>query len=680
MKLVAAAILSAATISILASLASPGARAQSSEITHALSLGDAVKYPPDFRHLDYVNPDAPKGGTVRFAAIGSFDSLNPFIVRGEAASMPGFYELLTGSADDDIMSEYGLIAETMEVATDNSWIVFNLRAEARWHDGKPITAEDVVFSFNILKEKGRPQFRYYYGNVEKAEVLGPLKVRFTFNTSDNRELPVIMGQLPVLPRHYWEGRNFDEPSLEIPVGSGPYKVKSFEAGRSITLERDPGYWGKDLPINIGNDNYDIVRIDYYRDPNVSREAFKAGAYDFRVESSAKEWATGYESPALRDGRFKMELIETDNPQGMQGFSMNLRRPLFQDARVREAMILAFDFEWSNKTLFFDQYTRTRSFFQNSPMEAKGLPSPAELALLEPWRGQIPEEVFTTEYQPPVSDGSGTNRDNLSRAAQLLEAAGWKLEGARRIKDGQAFEFEFLIDAGNSQFERIVQPYLRNLDRLGIKGSLRAVDSSQYEKRVSEDFDFDMISSLYPQSLSPGNEQRYYWSSEAADAPGSQNYIGIRNPAIDALIETLIMAPTREELITASRALDRVLQWSHFVVPNWHMRGVRIAYWDKFGRPEKLPQPTYGIGNSAWWIDPAKEAALKAKLAEAPAATAAPAEPVAAEPTAEPATEPAAEPAEAPAGRGASPITYVLYGAGALLLLLIVLGAVRRKKQ
>lgn len=647
----------------------PGlAIAQSGEVTHALTLGDTPKYGPDFTHLDYVNPDAPKGGSIRYGAIGGFDSFNEFIVRGDPAALSGLVERLTIQVDDDSLSEYGLIAETMEVAPDNSWIIFNLRTEARWHDGKPITAEDVVFSFNSLKEKGAPFYRYYYANVENAEILSPQKVKFTFTSSDNRELPVIMGQLPVLPKHYWEGRNFEEPSLDIPLGSGPYKVKSFEAGRSVTMERVPDYWGKDLPVNIGTDNFDLVRTDYYRDPTVTLEAFKSGAFDLRAENSAKQWATGYESPALREGRFKMEQIETDNPQGMQGFVLNLRRPIFQDRRVRQAMILAFDFEWSNKTLFFGHYKRTRSYFQNSPMEAKGLPSAEELKILEPLRGKIPDEVFTTEYQPPKSDGSGSNRDNLAEAAQLLDAAGWKLENGHRIKDGKPLEIEFLLQAGDL-FERVVQPYAKSLDRLGIKLTLRAVDPSQYQER-NENYDFDMISTVIPQSLSPGNEQRDFWTSAAADLPGGRNEIGLKDPVIDDLVERLIASPTRAELITYCQALDRILQWNYYVVPNWHLGAVRIAYWDKFGRPDKLPEPTYGIGLGAWWIDPAKEAALAEKIkAAAPAADL----------DAAAAPEAPAEEAAAPEDRGASPVKYLLYGGGALVALIAVVGFLRRKK-
>lgn len=659
---VAASIAALALLAASVALPATIAKAQDSVTTHALTLGDAPKYPADFKHLDYVNPDAPKGGTVKYAAIGSFDNFNPFIVRGDPAALTGFYETLTTQIDDDTLSEYGLIAESMEVAKDNSWIVFKLRKEARWHDGKPVTADDVVFSFNILKEKGAPNYRFYYANVTKAEALDAAQVKFTFSAQNNRELPVIMGQLPVLPKHFWDGKKFDEPSLDEPLGSGPYKLKSFEAGRSVTMARDPDYWGKDLPVNIGTDNYDIIRTDYYRDPTVVLEAFKAGGFDFRLENSAKNWATGYESPALKEGRFKMERIENDNPQGMQGFSMNLRRPQFQDPRVRQAMILAFDFEWSNKTLFYGQYTRTRSYFQNSEMEAKGLPSPEELKILEPLRGRIPDDVFTAEYQPPATDGSGTNSANLAKAAVLLDEAGWKLEGGKRVKDGKPFEFEFLLQAGDS-FERIVQPYVKALERLGIKGNLRAVDAAQYQKR-SEDFDYDMISSVFGQSLSPGNEQRDFWGSEAAESPGSRNEIGIKDPVIDQLVEELIAAPTRQDLITYCRALDRILQWRHYVVPNWHLGAFRIAYWDKFGRPEKLPQPTYGIGLSGWWIDPAKEQALAARTAQAVD----PAEPVA--------TDPAAP---APEDRGSSPLSFVLYVGGAAIVLLLALALLRRKK-
>lgn len=654
-------------------ISTSSAFAQDSYTTHAVTVNDAPKYPADFKHLDYVNPDAPKGGTLRTAATGSFDSFNPYIVRGDAAGLGGMFETLTTRIDDDTLTNYGLIAESMEVAKDNSWIIFTLRKEAHWQDGKPITPEDVVFSFNILKEKGAPQYRFYYANVEKAEVLDAARVKFTFTSKDNRELPGIMGELPVLAKHYWEGRDFEEPSLDVPLGSGPYKLKSYEAGRSITMERDPNYWGKDLPVNIGTNNFDILRTDYYRDPTVMLEAFKGGAFDIRAENSAKAWATSYDSPALRDGRIKKILIPDDNPDGMQGFAMNLRRPLFQDPRVRQAMILAFDFEWSNKTLFYGQYTRSRSYFGNSEMEAKGLPSPEELKILEPLRGKIPDEVFTTEYNPPVSDGSGTNADNLAKAAALLEAAGWKLENGQRMKDGKPFEFEFLMQAGDG-FDRIAQPYIKSLQRLGVKGELRAVDTAQYQKRA-DDYDYDMKVSGFGQSPSPGNEQREFWGTASADSPGGRNEIGIKDPVIDQVIEGLIAAPSRHDLIIYCRALDRILQWHYYLVPNFHMSANRIAYWDKFGRPDKLPEPTYGIGLSGWWIDPAKEKAVAAKTAQA-----APADAAASTATSDAASTAtsAAAPA-APADRGSSPLSYVLYIGGAVVVLAIIGAMLKRKK-
>lgn len=663
-----------AIVLVLGAGSVPGvALAQDSIKTHALTLGDKPKYGPDFKHLDYVNPDAPKGGTVRYAGLGSFDSFNPFIVGGDPAGLGGLYEQLTTTVDDDSLSEYGLIAESMEVAKDNSWIIFNLRPEARWHDAKPITADDVVFSFDTLKSQGAPFYRFYYGSVAKAEKLGEHRVKFTFSTKDNRELPTIMGQLPVLPKHFWEGKKFGEPSLDEPLGSGPYKLKSFEAGRSVTMERVKDYWGKDLPVNIGTDNFDIVRTDYYRDPTVILEAFKSGAFDTRSENSAKFWATGYDSPALRDGRFKMETIPTDNPQGMQGFTMNLRRAIFQDPLVRQAMILALDFEWSNKTLFFGQYKRTRSYFQNSEMEAKGLPSPEELKILEPLRGKIPDEVFTTEYNPPSTDGSGADAENLAKAAQLLDQTGWKLENGKRMKDGKPFEIEFLLQAGDS-FERIVQPYAKSLERLGVKLTLRVVDAAQYEKR-HEDFDYDMVSTVYAQSLSPGNEQRDYWGSAAADSPGSRNEIGVKDPVIDALVEKLIAAPTRTELIVYCRALDRILQWRYYVVPNWHLAAARLAYWDKFGRPDKLPEPTYGIGLSGWWIDPAKEKALASKIAQS-----APADAAASTATSDAASTATSSAAPAvPSDRGTSPLGYLLYIVGGVILVVIGAAVLKRKK-
>lgn len=637
------------------------ALAQEGVKLHALTLADAPKYAPDFKHLDYVNPDAPKGGAVVFEASGTYDSFNPYIIKGNPAGMPGLIETLTASTDDDALSEYGLIAGSMELAPDKSWVIFHLRPEARWHDGKPITAADAVFSLTMLKEKGDPFYRYYYANVTKAEALDERTVKFTFDGGGNRELPVIMGQLPILPKHWWEGRNFEDVLIEPPLGSGPYKVGKFDLGRSYTMERVTDYWGKDLPLNVGTSNFDSIRYDYYRDRDVSMEAFKSGALDFRQENQAKRWSTGYDFPAVRDGRVKQELIRHQNPQGMQAYVLNLRRPVFQDVRVRQAFILGFDFEWSNKALFNGLYQRDRSYFGNSEMEATGLPSPEELAILEPLRGQIPDEVFTTEYNPPKTDGSGNPRENLAQAAKLLDEAGWQVVDGKRSKDGTVLSVEFLID--DPAFERIAEPYAQNLRRIGIDAKLRNVDTAQYQQRV-EQFDYDIITNRYGQSLSPGNEQREFWGSEAADRPGSRNYAGIRNPAVDQLVDLIINAPTRQDLVIRSRALDRVLQWNHYMVPNWHLGAFMIAYWDKFGMPEKRPDPIYGFGFSAWWIDPAKAAAVAARTTSAETAT-----PADTAPTATAGTEPAA------ADRGQSPIVY---GAAAVVVFLVAYLLGRRR--
>jgi len=648
---------------------------------HGLTLGDELKYGPDFKRLDYVNPDAPKGGTITLGATGTFDSFHGFIIRGSPAGLPGLFETLTTQTDDDALSEYGLIAESMEVAPDKSWIIYNLRPEARWHDGKPITADDVVFSFNTLMEKGHPQWRYYYKDVASAEKLGERRVKLQFKHGGNRELPVIMGQLPILPKHWWESRNFENVLLEPPLGSGPYKLGKFEMGRSYTMERVPDYWGKDLPINIGTDNYDQMRVTYFKDPEIQMEGFKAGTLDIRPnENSAKRWATGYEFPAVKDGRVVKETIEHKNPAGIQGFIFNIRKPMFADPKVREALIYAFDFEWSNKALFYGLYKRTRSYFQNSEMEAKGLPSPEELEILNPLKDQIPPEVFTTEYNPPTTDGSGNARDNLAKAAALLDEAGWTVENGRRVKDGKPFEFEIMVD--DQPMERVALPFAQNLERMGIKATVRVVDSAQYQAR-SEEFDFDMTSDVWGQSLSPGNEQWEFWGSQAAKTPGSRNSIGIDNPAVDKIIERIVTAQTREELIIACRALDRVLQWNYYLVPHFHSGTFRVAYWNRFGMPDKRPDPLYGYGSSSWWIDETKDAALAGKKnAEQPvqqaAAAPAPTQPQPAPETTTPAAQTAPADAAAPEDRGQSPLIYA--GAAiAVFVVAYVLGRRGRKR-
>ncbi|HEY6610196.1 MAG TPA: extracellular solute-binding protein [Pseudomonas sp.] len=568
---------------------------------HALTLYDeAPKYPADFQHFAYVNPDAPKGGTLRQAGFGGFDSLNPFINKGVAADEIGLiYDTLTRRSLDEPFTEYGLLAEKIEKAPDNRWVRFTLRREARFHDGKPVTAADVVFTFETLMKDGAPQYRAYYADVEKAVAEGERQVRFDFRQAGNRELPLIVGQLPVLPKHAWEGREFARTSLEPPLGSGPYKVAEVQAGRSIRYTRVEDWWGKDLPVNRGQYNFDSLVIDYYRDNTVALEALKAGQFDFWVESSAKNWATAYDSPAVHEGRLIKEEIANHNPAGMQGFIFNLRRPQFQDARVREALGLLFDFEWTNRQLFHGAYVRTASYFENSELAASGLPSPAELKLLEPWRAQLPAQVFSEQYRPPQSDGSGVIREQRRRAFELLQQAGWRLEQDRMLDaEGKPVVIEFLL--AQIEFERVLLPFKRNLASLGIELQIRRADVSQYINRLRSR-DFDLIVGGFSQSSSPGNEQREYWHSSSADNPGSRNLIGLKDPAIDALVEGLIGADSRQSLITHTRALDRVLLWGHYVIPNWHIKTWRVARWDRFEHPAIAP--LYDIGLYTWWAKP-----------------------------------------------------------------------------
>ena len=579
---------------------------------HGISMFGALKYPLGFNHFEYVNPNAPKGGLVRMEARGTFDTLNSFTIKGSSAAGLGLiYDTLMESSRDEAFSEYGLLVESALVANDLSSVSFMLRKQARWHDGKPVTADDVAFSLNILKSKGAPFYRFYYANVEKAEVLSPHKVKFIFKGRKNRELPLIIGQLPILPKHHWQGRDFERTTLEPPLGSGPYKIGKVDPGRSITFERVANYWGRNLGVNKGRYNFDAIRFEYYRDPTVALEAFKANAFDFRQENTAKVWATQYNFPAIAKGKVIRETLANNNPTGMQSFAFNVRKSKFQNRRVREALALTFDFEWANKNLFFGQYTRTRSYFSNSELAATKIPAGAELRFLEPLRGQIPAEVFTKEFKLPKTDGSGRSRRQLRQAKRLLETAGWFVKD-RKLTNSETSEvmaLEFLLV--NQGFTRIVAPIQRAMERLGIKVEVRVVDTSQYINRI-RNFDFDVIVGSWGQSLSPGNEQRDFWGSAAAVRPGSRNYIGIKDPAIDKLIDHIIFASSREELVAATRALDRVLLWNHFVIPNWHINSYRIAYWNRFSRP--AIKPKYGLGFSdTWWVDEAKDETLQAAL-------------------------------------------------------------------
>lgn len=583
------------------------ASAEDRQFRHALTLFDDIKYGPDFKHFDYVNPDAPKGGKVRFGLVGSFDNLNPYTYKGEAGPGVSNDTLLTSSLDEP-STEYGLVAESVWHPEDRSIVVWRLRPEARFDDGKPMTPEDVIWSMKTLRDN-HPFYNAYYKNIDKAEQTGDHEVTFVFNQKGNRELPLISGQLPVLPKHWWtakdkngKDRNIAETTLEVPLGSGAYIASEIQPGALVRLKRSADYWGKNLPVNIGQNNFDEIEYIYFRDANVAIEAFKGDQYDWRTESSSKAWATAYDFPALKAGRVVKEEIKLKQVEGMQAWAPNLRRDKFKDIRVRRALNLAFDFEWANANLFFGQYTRSRSYFNNSEMEAKGLPSPEELALLEPLKDQLPAEVFTAEYTNPVNDTAQNRRKNLREAAKLFGEAGWTVAqdgGKSKLVNakGEQFAIEFLLDS--PLFERIALPYQQQLELLGIAVTLKTIDSAQYERRT-QTFDYDIIVGNWGQSLSPGNEQRDFWGSEAADRDGSRNLLGIKNPAIDKLVDAVIFAPDRKSLITACKALDRALIWNQYVIPMWFIAYDRTARWDRFGRPDKLPDYSTGFPTIWWW--------------------------------------------------------------------------------
>ena len=576
-------------------------------IAHAIAMHGEPKYPDSFQYVDYANPDAPKGGKIILSSTGSYDSFNPFILKGTAAAGIGnLYETLTTGSSDEAFTEYGLIAKTIEWPDDRSWVAFTIREEAVWHDGKKISPEDVIWTFNTLMEKGHPFYKYYYGDVVEVIQENDNKVRFNFKGNTNLELPLIVGQLPVLPKHYWTNKNFEETSMDIPIGSGPYKIKNFDAGRTITYELDSDYWGKNIPIKKGTENFGIIQYEYYKDRSIEREAFKSGDIDLFSENTSKDWATSYDTPAVQNGLIKKELIEHQNPQGMQGFAFNTRKEIFEDKRVREALSYAFDFEWTNKNLFYNAYKRTNSFFENSELASSGVPLGGELDLLNDYRELLPQKLFQEEYNPPKTDGSGFMRKELQEATKLLQDAGWELQEGKLInkKSGSKFEFELLLVS--PAFERIVLPFKDNLAKLGIDVSVRTIDSAQYQNRL-DGFDFDMIVSTFSQSLSPGNEQRNFWGSDAAKTNGSRNIIGISNEVIDSLIEKVISAKDREDLIVTTRALDRVLLWNHYVIPQWHISAYRTLYWDIFDKPSVRPK--YSLGTNTWWVDADKASTI-----------------------------------------------------------------------
>lgn len=580
--------------------AESGPEGRSINISHGIAMNGSPKYGPDFFHFDYVNPQAPKEGLLRQAAIGTFDSLNQFIAKGNPADGLGLiYDTLMESANDEPFTLYGLVAAKIEWPADRSWVIFHLNPKARFHDGTPVTASDVVFSFNTLIDKGTPLYARYYADVAEVKALDDQRVKFSFGGKVNRELPLILGQLPVLPEHYWKDRDFSLTTLDPPLGSGPYKVASLDQGRSISYVLNDNYWGRDLPVNRGRYNFKKIRMDYYRDAVVSLAAFKSGEYDFRLENISKQWATAYKGPPFEKGLIKTETIKHSIPSGMQCFVMNQRRPLFTDRRVRYALAHAFDFEWTNQHLFYSMYNRTDSYFENSEMQADGPPSKAELTLLEPLKEHLWPEVFTTDYVPPSTAGKGSVRKNMRAALRLLREAGWEVKDGklRNSKSGQPFSFEILIR--QPSMERVVLPFKANLEKLGIAAKVRQVDVSQYINRLRE-FDFDMIVHVFGQSLSPGNEQRWFWHSEAAQVPGTHNFCGIRNKAIDNLVELVISATTREELVTRCKALDRALLWGHYVIPHWYTGEYHVAYAAKLKHPKRLAP--YGLDLFTWWIE------------------------------------------------------------------------------
>lgn len=586
----------------------PG-RAMAPGRTHALSLLGEPSLPADFAHFPWVDPEAPKGGTVVQGAIGSFDSFNPFIIRGTpAAGITQIYDQLLVANPDEASTEYAHLASTIEVAPGRDGVTFTLRPEARWHDAKPITSEDVAWSFATLRQHGRPFYRAYWADVTAVETPDPSRVVFRFRDGSNRELPLILGQLQVLPKHWWQGRDFTRPLGEAPLGSGPYRVDGFELGRTLSYRRVEDYWAANLPTVRGQNNFDVIRYEYFRDTTVAFEAFKAGRTDFRNVNVALEWATGYDFPAVRNGFVRKLEIPHQLPTGMQAFVFNIRRDPFKDRRVREALALMFDFEWLNANIFYGAYTRTASYFSNSQFAASGIPEGAELAILEPFRNQLPKALFEKPFTVPRTDGSGTNREGMRAAIGLLREAGWTIRERRLVNAaGQQMRFEILLNSPS--FERVANPYRDWLSRLGIEVSVRTVDPAQFQRREDE-FDYDMIVDVFPQSFSPGNEQRDYWTCEKARQPGSRNTIGVCDPVIDALVEKVVEADSEQALVPAVRALDRVLLWNHFVVPQWYSRTFRLAFWDIFGRPQRTPR--YGIGFNAWWVDAAKAARIAAE--------------------------------------------------------------------
>lgn len=596
-------------------------------VTRSTALAVLAKpaLPPDFPYFPYVDPNAPKGGEVTLAAIGTYDNFNPFILRGSATMglmgswviLPGgsgsgstvghVWESLLTSSADVADAGYGHLAQTIELPADKMWVAFELRPEAKFSDGTPVTAEDVVWTYRTLIDQGRPSFKIQMADVKDVVVENPRRVVFHFKSNENRELPLILGGLPVLPKHFFDGRDFTKPLTDAPIGSGPYRIAAFELGRSITFERRPDWWAANMPTGRGTNNFDRVRIEYFRDSTVAMEAFKAGQIDLRSENISKNWATAYDFPAVAKGLVIKRDFTHHLPTGMQGYAMNTRRPVFANPLVRQALAQVFDFEWENKNLFYGAYTRTLSYFSNSPLASSGIPQGDELKLLEPYRKDLPPALFTEPFKLPITDGSGNNREQLKRALELLQQAGWTVKDRKLVDaSGQQMTFTILLD--EPSLERPSLPYTQWLQKIGIDARVRTVDPAQYQ-HLTDDFDFDMIMMIYPEGDIPGNELRDYFSCAAAKAQGSYNVPGICSPVVDALVEKVITAQDRDTLTIAARALDRVLLWGWYLVPNWDSRTFHVAYWDRFGHPDKPIRE--GFNFDTWWVDPARSKALDA---------------------------------------------------------------------
>ena len=566
---------------------------------HAISVFNEIKYKNNFKYFDYVNPNAPKKGVIKLAERGTFDSLNQFILKGlPAIGLDNIYDSLLVTSLDEPLTAYGLIAKGMKVSEDNTSITFFLNQNAVWHDNNPVTSYDVEWTFNTILKEGHPSYKSYYSDIKSIEIIDKYTIKFHFKNDNNRELPIIIGQMKILPKHFWKDKRFDSSVLSIPLGSGPYKIKEVNLGKNITYERVKHHWAQKLPVNIGHNNFNEIHYDYYRDSNVMIEALKANEYDFRSENISKEWATAY-NDLKNNTAFIKEEIDHELPQGMQAFIYNMRKDIFKNLELRKALALAFDFEWTNKTLFYGQYIRSNSYFSNSELASSGLPTNLELKIIEELNNDVPKEIHTEVYNPGKTDGSGNNRKNLRQAMQILKKANYKLDN-KILKDPEGREIKFEILLISPAFERIVGPFIKNLKKLGVEASIRIVDTAQYKNRL-DNYEFDMVVMARGQSLNPGNEQRNFWSSKSADINGSANWIGIKNKTIDELIELIINSPTREKLILYTKLLDRVLLHNHYVIPHWHIKYWRVAYWSTIKRPKNLPKYSLGFPET-WWYN------------------------------------------------------------------------------